>query len=317
MELSCFKDFRDKVVDSVSRVIVGKDDKIEKVVVAFICGGHVLIEDVPGLGKTKLSNALAKSMDCSFKRVQFTPDLLPSDLTGIYFYNQKSQEFQFRGGPLLSNIVLADEINRATPRTQSALLECMEESQITVEGETVKLPQPFFVIATQNPVEQYGTFPLPEAQMDRFFMRISMGYPEYLEEKTILDIHIDCDPLEAISKVVSKEDIMKVRQGYREVFVSEAIKDYILNIVRSTRENNEVLLGVSPRGSLALFKASQALAAISGRDYVTCEDVLEMSVPVLAHRITLKSSVDNSTKENEAFIQKIVKEINTPLEEVK
>lgn len=316
MDTTLYKSFKEKLSDNICKAIIGKDDKIEKIIIAFICGGHVLLEDAPGLGKTKLSRALAKSLDCDFKRIQFTPDLLPSDLTGIYYYNQKLQEFKFRKGPLLSNIVLADEINRATPRTQSALLECMEEGQVTVEGETMKLDDPFFVIATENPIEQYGTFPLPEAQMDRFFMKLSMGYPEFNDEKTILDIHIDCDPLDTIESVVTLEEIRKVRKDYKKVHVSEPIKNYILDIVRKTRDNNEISLGVSPRGSLALFKACQALAAIRGRDYVICEDVKELAVPVLSHRIILKSSLDSATLENEKFITDILNMVNAPLEEV-
>jgi MoxR-like ATPase len=316
MDVLRFQEFRDKVSSNVGNVIVGKKDRIEKIIVAFICSGHVLLEDVPGLGKTKLSKALAKSLDCNFTRIQFTPDLLPSDLTGIYFYNQKSGEFEFRKGPLLSQFVLADEINRATPRTQSALLECMEERQITVEGNTVKLDKPFFVMATQNPVEQFGTFPLPEAQMDRFFIRLSLGYPEYIEEKGILDRFITGDPLDNLGAVVALEDIAYVQNNYVKVNVSEEIKNYILDIVSATRKNKEIALGCSPRASLNLMRGSQALAAVRGRDYVLPEDVKEMSVPVLSHRVVLYNEAGVSGDKAETVIERILNTVNAPLEKL-
>lgn len=316
MDILKFKEFRDKVNDNVGKVIVGKRNKIDKIIVSFICSGHVLLEDVPGLGKTKLAKSLAKSMNCSFKRIQFTPDLLPSDLTGIYFYNQKSGEFEFRKGPLLSQFVLADEINRATPRTQSALLECMEERQITVEGETVKLNKPFFVIATQNPVEQFGTFPLPEAQLDRFFIKLSMGYPEFTEEKDILDRFMEQDPLDKLQSVITMEEIEYVQDNFSKVHVSNEIKHYILEIVSSTRKHRNVELGCSPRASLNLMKGSQALAAISGRDYVIPEDIKEMAVSILSHRLILKNEVSGLLNNAEEVIIDILNTVNTPLEEV-
>lgn len=316
MNLLKFKEFREKITNNVSKVIIGKENKIEKIIVAFICGGHVLLEDVPGLGKTKLAKSLSASLNCSFKRIQFTPDLLPSDLTGIYFFNQKINEFQFRKGPLLSQIVLADEINRATPRTQSALLECMEERQITVEGETVKLDNPFFVIATENPVEQFGTFPLPEAQLDRFFIRLSMGYPEYNEEKSILNTYIESDPLDKLESVVSMEDIEYVQNNYVFTHVSDEIKSYIIEIIRATRSNQDISLGASPRATLALMKSCQALAAVRGRDYVIPEDVKEMSVPVLSHRIKLKNQISEEENKNESIIKGILETIETPLEKI-
>ncbi|MDF2880639.1 MAG: magnesium chelatase [Clostridiaceae bacterium] len=316
MDLSKFMEFKNKIIGNVSKVIIGKEDKIEKIIVAFICGGHVLLEDVPGLGKTKLAKSLSTSLNCSFKRIQFTPDLLPSDLTGIYFFNQKINEFQFRKGPLLSQIVLADEINRATPRTQSALLECMEERQITVEGETVKLDAPFFVIATENPVEQFGTFPLPEAQLDRFFIRLSMGYPEYNEEISILNTYIESDPLNKLEGIVSMEDIKYVQNNYILTHVSDEIKNYIIEIVRATRNNSSISLGASPRATLALMKACQALAALRERDYVIPEDVKEMSVPILSHRIKLKSQISEDENKSESVIKEILEAIETPLEKI-
>jgi MoxR-like ATPase len=316
METIKFSEFKNKVSENIGKVIVGKKDKIDKMVVAFICSGHVLLEDVPGLGKTKLAKALSKTMNCSFKRIQFTPDLLPSDLTGIYFYNQKRGEFEFRKGPLLSQIVLADEINRATPRTQSALLECMEERQITVEGETIKLQRPFFVIATQNPVEQFGTFPLPEAQLDRFFMRISMGYPEFAEERDILDRYMESDPLEELQSVIAVEDIEYVQSNYTKVHVSEEIKNYILELVSATRKHKNIELGCSPRASLNLMKGSQALAAVRGRDYVIPEDIKELAVPILSHRLILRNDVSGLMNKPEDIIMELLNTINSPLEEI-
>ncbi|SHJ15400.1 MoxR-like ATPase [Clostridium amylolyticum] len=315
MELNKFVEFREKVQGNVGKVIIGKEDKIDKIIAAFICGGHVLLEDVPGLGKTKLAKSLAKSLNLSFKRVQFTPDLLPSDLTGIYFYNQKNGEFEFRQGPILSNILLADEINRATPRTQSALLECMEERQVTVEGNTVKLPMPFFVIATQNPVEQFGTFPLPEAQLDRFFIKISLGYPEYKEEKDILDRFMKEDPLVNLEEVLKEEDIHYVMNNVVQVEVKDKIKNYILDIVRATRNNELIEMGASPRASLSLMKGAQALAAIKGRDYVLPEDIKSMAVEVLSHRIILKNqSYGSDNFSAPKIIEDILTKVNVPLE---
>lgn len=316
MDTSRFKEFREKINKNVGKVIVGKQSKLDKITVAFICSGHVLLEDVPGLGKTKLAKALSRSLNCSFKRIQFTPDLLPSDLTGIYFYNQKTSEFEFRRGPLLSQFILADEINRATPRTQAALLECMEERQITVEGETVKLNKPFFVIATQNPVEQFGTFPLPEAQMDRFFIRLSLGYPEFTEEKDILNRFIEKDPLEELEAVITMEEIQYVQQEYTKVHVGEEIKNYILDLVTATRKHKSVELGCSPRASLNLMKGCQALAAIRERDYVIPEDVKEMAVSVLSHRITLRNDIGGMLDKADQVILDILNSVSTPLEQL-
>lgn len=309
MEIQAFVDFKNKVNENISKVIVGKEKAIDKIIVAFICRGHVLLEDLPGLGKTKLARSMAKSLDCSFKRIQFTPDLMPSDITGLYFFNQKNFEFQFREGPIFSQFILADELNRATPRTQSALLEALEEGQVTVEGNTIKLSSPFFVIATQNPVEQFGTFPLPEAQLDRFFIRLSLGYPTNEEEKQVLDRFLYNDPVLDLKPVVTIDEINYVQNNYTSVYVSDDIKNYIIKIVDATRKADNVIMGASPRGSLALMKASQAFAAISGRDFVIPEDIKEMCNEVLGHRVILSDN-DNS------FIDKIVSSIETPHEEM-
>ena len=316
MEVEKFKSFANKVTENVNKVIVGKEKNITKIIVAFISSGHVLLEDVPGLGKTKLARSLSKSMNCSFKRIQFTPDLLPSDLVGIYYYNQKTQEFEYRQGPILSQFLLADEINRATPRTQSALLECMEERQVTVEGNTIKLSKPFFIIATQNPIEQFGTFPLPEAQLDRFFMKLSMGYPEFDDEKNMIDRFITNDPLEELQAVVSMEEIEYVQNNYTKVHVSEDIKKYILEIVVATRNHIEVELGCSPRATLNLIKGSQALAAISGRGYVIPEDVKELAVSILSHRLVLKSEMNLGNDKASEIIEEIINTIEAPLEKL-
>ncbi|MCB2289964.1 MoxR family ATPase [Clostridium sp. CS001] len=315
MDIKKFEEFRQKVKGNVGTVIVGKEDTMDKIIVCFICSGHVLIEDVPGLGKTKLAKSLSSSMNCSFKRIQFTPDLLPSDLTGIYYYNQKNQDFEFRKGPLLSQFVLADEINRATPRTQSALLECMEERQITVEGNTIKLEKPFFVIATQNPVEQFGTFPLPEAQLDRFFMKLSMGYPDTSEEKTMMNRFMTKDPMNDLQAVVTMEEIEYVQNNYTLVHVSEEIKDYIISIVNATRGHREIELGCSPRATLNMMKGSQALAAIRGRDYVIPEDIKELAIPILSHRLMLKNELSSGVK-SKALIEEIITTIKAPLEKL-
>ncbi|WP_291567896.1 MULTISPECIES: AAA family ATPase [unclassified Clostridium] len=316
MEVLRFQQFREKIRDNIGKVIIGKEGNIDKIVTAFITSGHVLLEDVPGLGKTKLAKSLAKTMNCSFKRIQFTPDLLPSDLTGIYFYNQKDYEFEFRQGPLLSQIVLADEINRATPRTQSALLECMEERQITVEGHTIKLNKPFFVIATQNPVEQFGTFPLPEAQLDRFFMKLSMGYPNYDEEKNMMNRFMESDPLNDLHSVITMEEIEYVQNNYSKVHVSEEIKEYILNIVIATRKHKGIELGCSPRATLNLMKGCQAYAAINGRDYVIPEDVKILAPSIMSHRIILRSEINIDDNKAEKLINDILNTIEAPLEKL-
>ena len=314
MNIEAFVNFKDKVLKNVSKVIVGKDEVIELVTVAFICGGHILLEDVPGLGKTMLVRAFAKTIGCDFKRIQFTPDLLPSDLTGINFYNQKTGDFQFKPGPIFTNILLADEIKRATPRTQSALLEAMQEKQVTVDGITRKLPEPFMVLATQNPVESFGTFPLPEAQLDRFFMRIKIGYPTREEEIEIVNRNKKEDLTEGLESAVTTEEITYVRNAYNEVRISKEVMDYLLDIIEKTRNIDMVQLGVSPRGTIALFKASQAYAAINGRDYIIPEDIKKMAPYVLNHRVILKGlSRDRNIY---SFINSVLETVRVPVEEV-
>ncbi len=311
MELEKYVAFRNKVIANVSRVIVGKDREIELLIVAFLSGGHMLLEDVPGMGKTMLIKAFAKTLALQFKRIQFTPDLLPSDITGLNFYNQKCGDFQFREGPLFANIVLADEINRATPRTQSALLEAMEEKQITVDGETRKLQLPFMVLATQNPVESFGTFPLPEAQLDRFFMRIDLGYPTKEEEKAIIKMNIG-NPLEAIGAVVDSQELEYIFANLSAVSIRPDVMDYLVDIVGETRNKDSIQLGVSPRGAIALYKACQAYAAINGRDYILPEDIKYLAPQVLNHRIIARSAA-NLDKSRE-LIEGMVASVEVPLE---
>jgi MoxR-like ATPase len=280
----------EKVIANVERVIVGKHHEVRLALVALLCQGHLLIEDVPGTGKTVLAKAIAKSLGCSFRRIQFTPDLLPSDVTGLSIYNQKTQEFEFRPGPIMAQIVLADEINRATPKTQSALLECMEERQATIDGVTHRMPEPFMVMGTQNPIEYEGTFVLPEAQLDRFMLRIKMGYPQPLEEIVILDEQKRVHPLDDLTEVASVEELRQMQQGVREIYVDPSISDYIVRLMNATRRHPDVYLGASPRGSLALYRAGQAYAALNGRDYVIPDDIKALAVPALAHRLIVKTA---------------------------
>lgn len=314
MDNKIFVDFKAKIIKNVSKVVIGKDNIIELLIVALISGGHVLLEDIPGVGKTMLVKAFAKTLGLPFKRIQFTPDLLPSDITGINYFNQKIDDFQFRPGPLFANIVLADEINRATPRTQSSLLEAMEEKQITVDGETRVLNIPFMVLATQNPVESYGTFPLPEAQLDRFFMRISMGYPTREEEKEVIFRKPSSNIIDDLPTIVSQDELDYVLNNYGKVKITEDVMDYILDIVEATRNNSKIQLGVSPRGSIALFKACQSYAAINGRDYIIPEDVKELCPYVFNHRILIRGASDIKTSKD--ILSNILNDIKVPVEEL-
>jgi len=280
----------ERVAANVEQVIIGKHREVRLALVALLCGGHLLIEDVPGTGKTVLAKAIARSLGCSFRRIQFTPDLLPTDVTGLSIYNQKTQEFEFRHGPIMSQIVLADEINRATPKTQSALLESMEERQVTVDGVTYPMPHPFLVIATQNPIEYEGTFALPEAQLDRFMLRIRMGYPAPLEELRILEAQKRSHPLDLLDVVMPVEELLSMQVAVREVYVDPAVADYIVRIVNATRVHPDVYLGASPRGSIALYRAGQAFAALAGRDYVIPDDIKILAEPALAHRVIVRTA---------------------------
>ena len=280
----------EKVANNVERVIVGKRQEVRLTLVALLCRGHLLIEDVPGTGKTMLAKALARSLGCSFRRIQFTPDLLPSDVTGLSIYNQRTQEFEFRPGPIMAQVVLADEINRATPKTQSSLLECMEEHQATIDGTTYAMPEPFLVIATQNPIEYEGTFALPEAQLDRFMLRIRLGYPSQADEQAILEQQKITHPLDSLTEVLSVEELRELQQAVREIYVDPSVADYIVRLVNATRTHPDVYLGAAPRGSLALYRTGQALAALAGRDYVIPDDIKTLAESCLAHRLIIKTS---------------------------
>lgn len=313
-DVDLIKTTADRLQASVEQVIVGKPEVVRLALVALLCEGHILLEDVPGLGKTTLAKSIARSLGCSFRRIQFTPDLMPSDITGINFYNQKIGEFVFRDGPLIAQVVLADEINRATPRTQAALLEAMEEHQLTVEGVTTALPSPFLVVATQNPVELEGTFPLPEAQLDRFLVRLKLGYPSEEEEDEILRRFEGANPIESLQPVITGEELVRLATALRQLHVEPAVRRYAVKIVQATREDPAFELGASPRGSLGLFRTARALAAISGRDYVLPDDVKTMAPYVLPHRLILSTQARLRGRNADDVLAEVLERVPVPIE---
>jgi len=304
--------FADRLVENIEKVIVGKRATVDLAVISLLCQGHLLIEDVPGVGKTMLARSLARSLGCTFSRIQFTPDMLPSDVTGVSIFNQVTREFEFRHGPVMAQIVLADEINRATPKTQAALLEAMEERQVTVDGVTHSLPKPFMVLATQNPIEYEGTFPLPEAQLDRFLMRIKLGYPEPDDEVHILERQQYRHPLTELAQIVSVQELSEMQEAVKAVFVAPAVMRYIVNLSRQTRLHPEVYLGVSPRGSLSLYRTSQARAAIQGRDYVLPDDIKYLTIPTFAHRMILGPAASLRDLDEEQILLEIQNSVPVP-----
>jgi MoxR-like ATPase len=302
-----------RIRNNIQLAIVGKDEVIEYTLAALFSAGHILVEDVPGIGKTTLARSLAYSLDCEFRRIQFTPDLMPSDITGIHYYNQHNGRFEFRPGPVISQVVLADEINRATPRTQSALLEAMAERQVTVDQDTVQLPAPFLVLATQNPIELEGTFPLPEAQIDRFLLRLRLGYPSEDDETAMLDRFEDADPLSSLGPVASADDVLRIQGLVRQVYIDPVLRAYLVQVIRSTREHPDVELGASPRATLGLYRCAQALAGIRGHEYVTPDDIKALAGPALAHRIILKSMARLRERSQESVVNEVLEAQTVPV----
>jgi MoxR-like ATPase len=315
--VSNIKNFGIKVRENVEKVIVGKSEVVELVIVALLCEGHVLLEDIPGVGKTVLAKSIAKSLGCTFQRIQCTPDLLPSDITGTYVFNQKTSDFEFRPGPIMAQIVLTDEINRTTPRTQSALLEAMQERQITAEGETKLLPRPFMVLATQNPIEQEGTFPLPEAQLDRFLIKIKIGYPSKENDRLILSRFRTDDPLEELKPVVTAAELLQMQKACRQVHVSADVEDYVIRLVHATRENSSIQLGASPRAMMALAHTAQVIAALRGRAYVIPDDVKYLTMATLAHRIIPRAESSLRGSSAEQALQEVLDSVPVPVENEK
>jgi MoxR-like ATPase len=311
--LSNVKELTETIVDNVEKVIVGKRDTVELAMLVLLCEGHILIEDVPGVGKTMLARSLAVSLGCSFKRVQFTPDLLPNDVTGVSVYNQRTGDFEFRPGPTFANILLADEINRATPRTQSSLLECMGERQVTVDGVTHKLARPYLVMATQNPVEFEGTFPLPEAQLDRFFVRLDIGYPSLEDERAILDSQRLSHPIDSLTQVTDAQALIECQDAIGGIHVERSVVDYILAVARGTREHRDVALGASPRGSLALYRLAQSMAAVRGRNFVIPDDVKGLARYVLSHRIIMKPESQLRGTRQEEVVESVMESLEVPI----
>jgi MoxR-like ATPase len=307
----------EKVIANVEKVIVGKHDEVQLTLLALLCQGHLLIEDVPGVGKTMLAKSIARSIGCTFRRIQFTPDMLPSDVTGVSVFNQKTREFEFRPGPVMAQIVLTDEINRATPKTQSALLECMEERQVTVDGTTYPMARPFLVLATQNPIEYEGTFPLPEAQLDRFMMRIGLGYPDPEAEITMMDSQQYVHPVEEIGQVVDFEELLEAQETVKDIYIDDSVKEYIVAVVGETRKHPDVYLGASPRGSLALYRTSQARAAILVRDYVIPDDIKALAQVTLAHRLIISPSARIKNIDPKAVVEEIISSVPVPGARVK
>jgi len=302
----------EKVIENVEKVIIGKHEEIKLTLVGLLCRGHLLIEDVPGVGKTMLARSIAKSIGCTFRRIQFTPDMLPSDVTGVSVFNQKTREFEFRPGPVMAQIVLTDEINRATPKTQSALLEAMQEHQVTVDGVTYPIPEPFLVLATQNPIEYEGTFPLPEAQLDRFMMRISLGYPSPEDEIAILDSQQYVHPVETLEQAIDARELLDAQEKVKEIYVDPLVKEYIVALVNATRNHPDVYLGASPRGSLALYKTGRARAALLGRDYVIPDDIKALAITTLAHRLIVSPSARIKEVDPRAVIEETLESVPVP-----